>query len=112
MVNLVNLILLDLNDNPWDSPRYNGDEIPELLTYLKGTYKDLLKIIIVIVLGKKDAPHKLRPGTMSKELRRTATRKKLEEVAKQLKNATASDFVVVDSHKKLYHLKGMMTQVH
>lgn len=42
MGNLCNLVILDLDENPWETKKYNGNEIPELLTFLKGTYFLLL----------------------------------------------------------------------
>lgn len=68
--------------------------------------------IYFTTLGKKDAPvPKKRVGTVSKEFRRSETRKKLQEISKQLSTATVSnDFVVVDTRKKLYHLKGTRMQ--
>ena len=38
MASLTNLILLDLSDNPWDAKNYTQDDIPALLTFLKGKF--------------------------------------------------------------------------
>eukprot|EP00026_Physarum_polycephalum_P000343 Phypoly_transcript_00343.p1 GENE.Phypoly_transcript_00343~~Phypoly_transcript_00343.p1 ORF type:complete len:1625 (+),score=418.05 Phypoly_transcript_00343:184-5058(+) len=87
--NLTNLIILDLTDNPWDSKNYTQDDIPALLAFLK---------------TKKDV-HKKRTGTVSKAFRREETKRQLDQI-KATSKTNVTDFVVVESHKKLYHLKG------
>lgn len=112
MGNLTNLIILDLNDNPWDSKTYNGDDIPNLLEFLRGINFIYLIFILQIILtfhilGKKDVVKTRRQGTVSKAFRRSETKKQLEEMMAK-SNSTVSEFVMAEtSRKKLYHLKGL-----